>query len=320
MPANDKRNGNPGRSPQTDDRYVALFLQNKPYLGNQIALVPLFEALRQADPQRGIIVCAHHRSAEALVALGFVDVLLPGPGRPFSFINMLLALRRYRIEQTFMLRRHSIKTGLLARLVTRGEVVGFSARTTNLFLNRRSAFDIGVYAADNALSLIGRQLPVASEAGPKPMDGYFLIIPGGSLPQKKYPIGRYIDLAEALAATAPVHFLLGSDMTDEIGALDPYADRFVLHINRPLVEVAEIVDQSAVVIANDCGPAHFAHIRNTPRVLLFADAGRAGHWCRVTDRLRMLKSPVPGEIRSIDSGAILDAAMGLYSGSTVENG
>jgi ADP-heptose:LPS heptosyltransferase len=294
---------------------VAVFLQNKPYLGNQIALIPLFHYLREIYPQHDIVVCAHTRAAGVLQSMGYIDDLVPRyrPGKKMSFCAIYKALKPFRIDTVYTLRRHSIKTGLLARLNAQKTVVGFTARTTGFFLSRSVPFNANIYAAQNALALIDRQLSDFPSGSARNKKGdYFLIIPGGSLREQKYPLTRYIEIAEYLSAVRPVHFLLGADMADEIHQLSPGTGRFILHIGRPFCEVADIVKHSAVVIANDCGPAHFAHIYNVPRVLLAVVTDKAANWFYATNRSHLLAAPRNGNMLAIDKRNVLDAALRLF--------
>ncbi len=304
----------PKQSGKVAPRYVAVFLQNKPYLGNQIALIPFFHYLKELYPAHGIVVYAHDSALSALKTMGYIDgcLALPSFGKKLTFPAATRALRSYDIVAAYTFRRHSVKTGLLARLASRRQVIGFAARTTNLFLSQAVPFDINSYAAENALALIDRHLTdFTADVLRKPGD-YFLVIPGGSLALKKYPLHRYIQMAEKLRNTAPVHFLLGEDMHDEIEKLSQYSNRFSLHVGRSLSEVSMIIKQSAVVIANDCGPAHFAHIFDMPRVLLFASMEKASHWFYQTDQSRLIMSPIEGDVGAIHPNEIIDAVLNLY--------
>jgi len=62
------------------------------------------------------------------------------------------------------------------------------------------------------------------------------------------------------------------------------------------------------VIANDCGPAHFAHIHDVPRISLFDSAINAEHWFFAGRCGRLLRSPAPGEIGRIPPEVILERA------------
>lgn len=301
---------------RTPGKHIVVFLQNKPYLGNQIALIPFFQSLREINPRHGIVVCAHEDAAWALDSMGYIDQIVPKHslgGRKSSFFIALKELRKFIIDTAYTFRRHSIKAGLLARFCATREVVGFAAKTTNLFLHRSVPFEMNCYAAENALALIGRKLSVKKHKVDREKKKYFLIIPGGSLPEKKYPLVRYLEVAEQLESFAPVHFLLGDDMTEEIQILSSQSRRFVLHVGRPLSEVADIVKGSAVVIANDCGPVHFAHIYDIPRVILFAETSKAGQWFHATSQSCKLKAQASNKIDSILTKHVTETVLGFYS-------
>lgn len=292
---------------------IAVFLQNKPYLGNQIALIPFFHELKKIYPGHGIVTCAHQSAAGALMAMGYIDRLVKHrPDPELSAFELISTMRSLNIEHAFTFRRHAFLAGFLARLSARKLVVGFTARTTRLFLSQSVSFNVKTYAAQNALALINRQLTDFSTNAAPQKRGYFLIIPGGSLKQKKYPLERYIAIAQRLSDIAPVHFLLGEDMNFEVQTLALHAQQFTLHVGRPLPEVADIIKQSAVVIANDCGPVHFAHIFDIPRVVLFAIMAKAANWFYPTQNAHLLKAPAGEDIGNIDMEEIIGTARALY--------
>jgi hypothetical protein len=70
---------------------------------------------------------------------------------------------------------------------------------------------------------------------------------------------------------------------------------------------------ASLVIANDCGPAHFAHIHDVPRISLFDSAINAAHWFFAGRRGRLRRSPAPDEIGRIPAGAILALANELLA-------
>jgi ADP-heptose:LPS heptosyltransferase len=82
---------------------------------------------------------------------------------------------------------------------------------------------------------------------------------------------------------------------------------------RPIPEVARLVRGASLVIANDCGPAHFAHIGDVPRISLFDAGVNHRNWFYAGRRGRMLRSPETGRIAEIAVSEILRHAEELLA-------
>lgn len=95
-------------------------------------------------------------------------------------------------------------------------------------------------------------------------------------------------------------------MQDEINRLKDTGYR--LDINLPLNELEESVSSSRLVITNDCGPGHFAHIHDTPRVSLFAIRRYTHEWFYPTGNSELLVPKEDGDISEIPENIILDKA------------
>ena len=299
-------------------KYLAVFLQDKPFLGNQIVLIPFFHFLRRKYPDHRIIVCASVQACVVPQAFGYIDIFHPYPSAKdaLAYLRVVAELKKKNIQVAYLHRRHSIKTGLLGWLGSGNKLVGFSAKTTGLFLNKAVQFDLEGYSAQNFLSLIGKKLSDFSKEFKRKAGDYFVIIPGGTFIQKKYPIEKYMTVASHLRRIAPVHFLLGKDMAAEISVLSDLSDTFVVHIDEPLEKLQDIIRKAAVVISNDCGPSHFAHIYDIPRVGLFSWASKINGWFYPTAKSVLLLPPKDKSIAHIEMERVIGEAIRLRLNNT----
>ena len=133
-----------------------------------------------------------------------------------------------------------------------------------------------------------------------------LIIPGGSSEFKKYPIEKYLEIAKYCNAKYKVGFTLGNDMKDEIIKLKQYKEIYNLYIGLELEDLRTKIKESKLVIANDCGPSHFAHIYDIPRISLFVSGVTHKHWFNQSQNSILLKSNSE-DISEIDVNTVKDS-------------
>jgi len=137
---------------------------------------------------------------------------------------------------------------------------------------------------------------------------YALIIPGGRTQIKRYPLPAYLEVAHALSARIPVRFLLGPGTEHERELILDGRDEFDVVTAPSLPELSRLVREASVVIANDCGPGHFAHVYDVPRVSIFDRSVDPAHWFFRGRNGALVQSARPGEIAETPPGEILRLA------------
>jgi ADP-heptose:LPS heptosyltransferase len=103
-----------------------------------------------------------------------------------------------------------------------------------------------------------------------------------------------------------VRFLLGPDQKTERARVGEAG--FETVVAPPMPAVRDLLRGADLVITNDCGPAHFAHIHDVPRVSLFDRSVDASHWFWAGRNGRVLQSDAPGRIGSIEAAGVLRLA------------
>jgi ADP-heptose:LPS heptosyltransferase len=279
-------------------------------IGEQAVQIPFLRFLRRARPDAEIVGVLPERSGAVLDALGLLD-------RPVGYavragVPALLraagGLRALGCDEVYQLRRKSWRAALLARLATGAPVRGF-AHGGNRFVQTSSIpYDHGVYIAENYTRLLGHSVAEFAAAFPATRGEHVLIIPGGRTSIKRYPLEQYRVVARDLARDRPVRFLLGPDAREERARLTDAGDGVEVCFAPAIDEVARLVRTAALVVANDCGPGHFAHIHDVPRVAVFDRGIDPAPWFFPGRNGRLLRSAAPGEIAGIPPGAILELA------------
>ena len=275
-------------------------------IGEQIVQTPFLTRLA-ARERADVVVVAPDESNHLLRALGvaadFDDV--PLRANLGELASSLGRLRRRNARAAWQIRKRSIRTSMLAKAATRGRVYGYHGDLTGLFQRESIPFDTTIYLAELYLRLLGETLDDYSASLPREDAGHALIVPVGLTQIKRYPLEQYLEIAAELARERPVEFLVGPEMADEASFLR--AAGYVAHQGPALPEVERLVTTASLVVSNDCGPAHFAQIRDIPRVTLFERSINWRHWHRPSPRGRVLRSPEPGAIAAITPREVLDA-------------
>lgn len=297
-------------------KYVAVFLHNKPFFGHQVTAIPFMFYVRKMYPDKKIILVAPEKSSFVLQALGYADELCEySPSKQvMSLFKVLHQLRKKHIDVAYTHRRSSINTAIIARLSTQnGNVIGFDDPSIRFFLRQRKEFIKQRYVGVNYINLVDKSLPEFATAIEKKPSNAIVIIPGGQDGYKKYPLEKYISLGLELMNEHEIHFIIGDDMVEEIHMLDNYKSSFCLYTGEPIPIVEKTILQAALVIANDCGPSHFAHIHDIPRICLFAGKRNVDEWYHDTENAVLLQSDDVDDIGAIKEEQIMEKAHYLLS-------
>jgi len=292
-----------------------VFLQYSPSsIGEEVAQIPFFRFLRADGPDREIVAVAPDRSGRTLESLGLVDRLVTYPvrGRLRELGRVVRTLRGTRCERCFLHRRKSLRAAVLARLSTSAPIEGFAHGITGWLQARSIPFaTTGTYIGENYARLLGRSVADFAAGSAREPGGYAVLVPGGRTEVKRWPLDRYLEVARALRDRLPVLFLLGPDQEAERAAI---GDSFETRVAPPLPDVRDLLVGADLVIANDCGPAHFAHVHDVPRVSLFDRSVDASHWFWPGRNGRLLQSAAPGTIGTISPDEVLREAGELLGG------
>lgn len=283
-------------------------------IGEQIVQVPFFRMLRRERGDERIVAVSPKDSSALLAALAVADEIrsVPRGAGPAALLRAVRELRGADVRSAYQFRRRSLRTALLSRLSTSGPVAGFAGHGSFLYQQKTVRFDTRRYIASSYLELLGRTLLEYADAFASTPEGYVLFVPLGRTERKRYPLTRYLQIARRLRERIPVRFLLGPGEREQKEAVERGGGgAFAVDFAPPVAEVERIVRRASLVVANDCGPAHFAHIHDVPRISLFDRAINSDHWFCAGRFGRLLRSPAAGEIGRIQAEEVLEAAAEL---------
>lgn len=300
------------------------------HLGDVLLTVPAFRALRRQHPNAEIHALVGPWSAEVLAPVNEVDLVLtvPFPGftrdgkssliKPYVLAHTTARkLRRIGYDSVYILRRDHWWGALVAHLAGIPNRVGYDLPDSNLFLNRKVAYQrdhavrenlrlISADAAANPPSQIN--YPVFEDARIAIHDlfhenrinrqnPFFVLHVGSGSPIKNWDDEKWAKVADAIAdGLGGTAILTGSP------AERATAERIASHMKNPaailagatdLPGLAALLSEAKLTLGSDSGPLHLAAAVGTPTVALFgpADPAEFSPWGN-PERQRVLTSDI----------------------------
>lgn len=165
------------------------------------------------------------------------------------------------------------------------------------------------YLREAMLALIDPTTP--AETG-----SHICIMPGaGGGEHKKWSIENYWELITLMHEHNPslhFRFILGTDETKEIAFLEAQKKTFPfsVHKNLKLKKLIAFVENSALTIANDCGPSHISQCLVKPFVGLYSEPNP--EWFLSHPLSRSL-SPSDKDLKSLSVNEVLAASLDLLA-------
>ena len=244
---------------------IVIFLQNRNFFGTQITHIPLLEYLRKTYPDASIILFSKHKISNIFLDLNLADELILEK-------NKMHTLQRYRAlkaDMTITLRRNSTFITLMMIFFNRNKKIGFSTPITNIFFQKVTEYNAQIYRANNYLNLLDSTISLHHM---NKCSNEILLMPGAGGKHKIWDLNNYIKLAIYLQKMFPyftIAFVLGTTESNFIDRIK--SKNFNIYFNEPLQCLTRVVQNAQLVIANDCGPSHLAHIYDIPRIILLSD-------------------------------------------------
>ncbi|MBX3722013.1 MAG: glycosyltransferase family 9 protein [Turneriella sp.] len=328
-------------------------------LGDLIVQTPALTSLRKAFPAAHIILLCDARYATALSTNEDIDEVWGCPlseAKKYSGFRKMYHKTVFFFHWAFRIRRFGFTRIILMDHNDRACIWAFFSgakirgglrhQSMSFLLSRRlddregSADYIDFYV--RLAVLIGgtpgiRRTTFPIPAGspsvkqllPEVRDGYFVIHPGASLAEKRWPAGRWAELIAAVGNKRPAaKFVLISGpgegrLCDEIrNAVGSAAlrGRVVIFAEHPLLETAIIMRPASLVFCLDSASRHLAAALGVPTISLMAK------WILPTwglyapeQKQFTLAADVPRDNYSIESISVNDV-MALFMRATRNNG
>lgn len=241
---------------------IVVFAQNRDFFGAQIVHIPLLRYVRSCYPDANLYLFAKYRISCILETLGVVE-------RVILEKNRLHTIREYRAlgaDLTLNLRKQSTFISLLMLGLNRNRKIGFENMLSKLFFTAVKKHNRGIYRAENYLTLMDSKLSHKQ----KDRRLRITILPGAGGEHKIWAIEKYIYVAQALVRSFPdyeVCFVLG----EKEQVYKKLLGDFTVYDQLCVSQLFAHIEDSMLVLANDCGPSHIAHISGVKILTLFTN-------------------------------------------------
>ena len=278
---------------------IVLFLQNRNFLGAQIVHIPLLNALKEAYPNSTITIFSKHKISGILKELQLVDKIIFEREK----IEIIKDYINEKADITILLRSKSLFLNLLVGISNRNIKIGFENSVSKLFFTKTKKTNPKIYRANNYLALIDKK----SDNLQNSINNTIIIIPGAGGDEKIWDINNYIKLSQLLKeshASQEIIFILGKKEESYMDILKENHQNYLFELN--IKDLSHIIYEAKLVIANDCGPSHFAQIHNQNFLILYTnDDGNAEtiikEWFNKKENSYPIKSAKFTTINSIKS-------------------
>jgi ADP-heptose:LPS heptosyltransferase len=301
---------------------VLIVLPNRPYFGASLVLVPALLHLRRCHPEARFIALANHGTSALFERWGLVDAVWRHDrqgGEPFTTFRRTLGLRPKVIVN---FRPRSTRVHLWTLLLSAHERRCFAHGLGSWIDSDARPWDATRYKALTYLGLVGagwqdHSGDLLSEwkfvANPVAPSGALMLIPSGGGPAKKWPLDRYLELANRWqrAHGGPVQVLAGPRDPEVVAwaATPAVKESGIVLVGGGLAAEAAAIRAAAMVVGNDCGPNHIAQLMDRPRVVLFKPTGGPGEWFRPGPHATHVLPP--GPLADLPMDAVWDAVQSV---------
>jgi heptosyltransferase-2 len=316
-------------------------------IGDVVLTIPFLAQLRSMFPRAQITLLARPHARMILDGTGLVDEFVsdPSPADNWLSLNPLAQgwrdLWRLRNELSarnfdlaFQSRLHLREHVILAMSGARRRIGYAFGKGDSLLTDALPAGDSHLHKAEawlRLLDVVGGPAETAScrlhvseaervwasrfleERGVGRGDVVIGIHPGASLPEKRWPIDRFAEIASDLAARPGVRVVALVDPAgygDSLGAIDG-----VITAQVGLRELMALIERCALLACNDSGPMHLAGALGVPTVAVFGNGiarsfAPLGALHEIVSGSTTEKQGDPeraGELENIPASRVLDA-------------
>ena len=283
---------------------IVVISQNRGFFGAQIVHIPLLRALKELHPESKIYFFSKNSVSKKLLILGVIDEIVMEKSKN----NFLTNYIKINPDITINLRGKSLFHILSIIIFNRKTKIGFSGFLSNLFFDISKKSNTSIYRAKNYLSLIDKEIPYKVTEKKKKV----ILIPGAGEDHKIWDINNYIKIAELIKTSFndfKIIFILGEKERKLTGLLKKYT----FYIGRSVNEDFNEIENSSLVIANDCGPSHIAHISDVNIITILSNEfnnaeGITNEWVNTGEKCCVIKAEESKSINYITVDTVFKEA------------
>jgi ADP-heptose:LPS heptosyltransferase len=322
--------------PESAER-IAVCVSDFPSLGDQFALLPLFEGLRRRFPGCRILAASRYEIARIAEDHGFVDETLI-----YRQIDRESArsVRRFDPQISICMRRRSIRANAqFGRWSGAPYTIGYRRWGNGMWHTQLTPYRANVYRPRRhlaALETLGgegvipgtvRQLAASSRrlADPRPVA---VLVSCGAKTRKHWGAVRYAEVARRLSVDYPdlMWYSVMGPREIEQGCGEIFQNAPIpieIAAGNSIPDLAHLLLNARLVIANDCGPAHLAQMAGVPIVQPFDNSDGLNRvaipsWFDIRPGAICLTPRARAPIDTIPVDAVIQAAREVLEDPTIE--
>ncbi|HYG45433.1 MAG TPA: glycosyltransferase family 9 protein [Bordetella sp.] len=275
-------------------RDIVVYIRSRAKFGDQVVSFPALYQLKQWWPHARLRVVVQHDVSDYYRLLPWVDECVQAPG----LYHALWAMP-WRADLVVCLHHSSERYGLIsllrwpkARLGFRnGRLLDFAwthawRKNINEYIGLANLYLLSTYRQLQPEITVRRCFEEIAALAPRYSSADIVLIPGGGDGDfKRWGINNFVALADLLKARlgAGTHFtfVLGPAESTELAALQALErPDFQLVSGRPIPELAALMLDARLVVANDCGPSHIGQGVCVSYVGIFNESNPEWFWDR----------------------------------------
>ncbi|HTK81607.1 MAG TPA: lipopolysaccharide heptosyltransferase II [Bacteroidota bacterium] len=268
------------------------------FLGDVVLTLPLVQQFKQSFPSAGIDVVVVPRAAELLTTHPDIRSVIVydkrGKDKGLSgLFRLAKSLRPVNYDVAFIPHR-SLRSAALARLAAIPQRIGFNRSAGSFLFTKTVRYDDSLHEVDRNLSLLKaldvqpqlKTLPrlypsdqdrssvdqMIASRGITPDDTIVAIAPGSVWNTKRWLKEGFTGLAQRLSSDNSYVAVIGGEqdraLCDEICS-GGNARMFSVAGKLSLLQSAELIRRSALIVSNDSAPVHLAMAVDTPVIAIF---------------------------------------------------
>lgn len=316
-------------------------------LGDLLACVPLFRALKETYPQSRVTVIVSPQNSAAITKNKFIDEYFVFDKKKIyspEYFNKLrdLLRRPYDLAIVPVTVSVSFTSNLMARLANAKVRIGIKSlngmnNDYAFFFDRRISMDWNKHPDQNVsefcleivrpfgittndytseitfdASDLESALSFIHSNGLKGKELLIGLHVGAGKPPNRWPLVKYAELIERLNSNYSTGFFLTGSSADmeEINYLMKYITvKPSLFLNRSIPEVAALVNEADLFITNDTGIMHVAGTTPTPQVSIFGPTNPY-NWAPIgSNKVFIRKSDIIDDISVDEVYALCEKAL-----------
>jgi heptosyltransferase II len=271
------------------------------FIGDAILTLPLIQVLKKKYPQSSIDVVVVPRTTDVFSNHPAISGIIPYDkrGKDSGLIGFFRLLKQLRAKsyELIIIPHRSLRSALIGRLLGPSVSIGFDRSTGRILFSNVIHYNPTGHEIDRNLSLLNplsiqinrNELPQLYPSGEdvKVVDAVLdsfnvskgssiiAVAPGTIWNTKRWPSERFAELCKQLSSECSAVILIGGKediaLCEEIRKAGMAKEKNIFNAagKLSLLQSAELIKRSRVVISNDSAPMHIAVAVATPVIALF---------------------------------------------------